>query len=88
MKTFRDIEEELQNLSEEELRLWNKGFLAAIEGVIEQLRDDKIRLLNKLISLNPNQHRTRLVLESRLGILDTYEDHYKGRIALLERDAE
>jgi hypothetical protein len=86
MKTFRSIEEEVETMSEKELLYWNKGFLAAIEGILGQIQDDQIRILDKLMSINTENKGTKALLESRLVILDAYEDHYRKRLLTLESD--
>lgn len=90
MKTFKTIEEEVQTYTDGELQIWNKGYLAAIEGLLEQIQDDQIRLLNKLMEISDDeiQKRKKPLLQSRLVVLDAYEEHYKKRLTQLMSDAE
>jgi len=88
-EAFKTTENEVQSYTDKELQLWNKGYLAAIEGLLEQLQEDKIRILNQLLIVSGHKkRRTELVLQSKLIILDAYDEHFTKRLLPLQRDAE
>lgn len=82
------IEKWLETLDAEERAIFDRGYLTALGGVIEQLRDSKIKLLNRIgeVKEEGGHEEIETQLLSRVRILDIYDDHYTQRIDnLLER---
>lgn len=78
-----DIEKWLETLTDKERELFDRGYITALNGVLEHMVEIKNTLLSKSLDLEDNLHLKRQLL-SRVHILDVMEKHYRKRVKVLE----
>lgn len=80
-----EIEEWLQQLPDDEQSIFDLGYICALEGLLEQIVDSKIKIWNKMMGASKREESH---LQSRIYILDIYEKHFQRRIdRIAERQA-
>lgn len=69
----------IETLTPSERALFDQGYLAALGGLIEQLRDSKIKILNRLHEMEEVEEDDKMKshLNSRLKLLDIYDSYYE-----------
>lgn len=61
---------------------FDRGYHAALMGLLEQLTETKVRLLSKIMDSDDKDER--IELSSRVHILTVFEEHYRKRAEKLE----
>lgn len=82
------LEDWLSGLTEREHLIFDKGFTAALEAVLEDFTDARIKLLNKIAEVTEEDvyggEDYMKQLMARVSVLDLYEKYYKKRISILK----
>lgn len=81
----RYIESWLKSLSEKERELVDKGYVLALEGLLEQICDSKTKILEEYMKLEDHKPR-RSALLHRLRMLEIYEKHYLEQVRTLSAE--
>lgn len=69
----------MATLSQAEKEVFDKGYVAALLSVVDQLNDSQRKLLAKMMA-NADNEEAIDQLKSRMLLLDIYEKHYRMRI--------
>lgn len=77
----------IESLDSRERAIYQIGYITAIHRLTEQLSDSKRKIATRLMDDDIDE-KGELILNSRLAILDKYEDHYVRLIENLERKRE
>lgn len=74
-----EVENWIETLSDKERALFNKGYVVALFGLLEQISESKAKIINKLIDIDEGSSDW-IQLKARLLLLDIYEKHYANRV--------
>lgn len=69
----------IASLTPSERIIFDKGYIAALLSVIEQINDSQRKLLAKML-IHLDDEEALEQLKSRMLLLDIYEKHYRNRI--------
>lgn len=78
-----EVEAWLETLEEREKDAFDKGYVIALCGLLEQFCESKRKIFTKLMELDEEDEdyeSSKLELESRIVLLDIYERHYSYRV--------
>lgn len=79
------LEDWIESLTDAERAIFDKGYLAALKGVLEQISESKIKLYNRVLEADEEDNsEVKRQLLSRIKVLDVYEKHYNRRVKVLE----
>lgn len=82
------LEDWLDTLTEREHLVFDRGFCAALEAVMEDFTDAKIKIFNKLAEVidedNYSDDAFRKQLLARVSTLDIYEKAYRKRVDIIK----
>lgn len=78
----KKIEDWLEGLTSKEHDLFEKGYAAAIAGILEHISESKTRILTNYME-HMDDEQAVMQLSSRIHLLDVYEKHYKRRFNTL-----
>ena len=88
----RNIEEWIDSLSEHDRAMFDRGYVMALLGLLEQLNESQRKILSRILSLEEEEFEdeeefgeAKRQLESKLLLLDIYEKHYSYRVRNLTR---
>lgn len=83
-----NIEKWIEGLDSVQKDMFDKGYVIALCGLLEQISESKRKILNRLLVLDPEEEdyeESKLQLDSRLLLLDIYEKHYTYRVKHLSK---
>lgn len=88
----RDIESWIDSLSDHDRAMFDKGYVTALLGLLEQLNESQRKILIRIMGLEEEDFidedefdEAKRQLESKLILLDIYEKHYAYRVRNLTR---
>lgn len=77
-----EIEKWIESLTPEQKDMFDKGYVIALCGLLEQICESKRKILNKIMELDTEDEDyefNKSQLDSRLLLLEIYEKHYTYR---------
>lgn len=87
-----EIEKWINSLTDMERAMFDRGYVVALLGFLEQLNESQRKILQKILSLEEEDFEdeeefdeAKRQLESKLLLLDIYEKHYQYRVRTLAR---
>lgn len=86
----QSVKQWIESLSPSEKALFDQGYLAALGGLIEQLRDSKIKILNRLHQVEEMDETENIKanLTARLRILEIYDEYYEKIVNNLSKQTQ
>lgn len=82
---YKDIERIEQDMLPNEKEAFSLGYIAALQGVIEDINETKVRISTVLMD-GPENEQHRRQLHTRLKLLDLFESKYMRRVQRLEQE--
>lgn len=83
-----EIEKWIEGLNEHDKNMFDKGYVIALCGLLEQISESKRKILAKILSIeetDEDYQDAKSQLDSRLLLLDIYEKHYSHRVKNLTK---
>lgn len=80
------VEEWIETLSDNEREIFDKGYVLALHGVLEQITESRHVIEMKLMEHKEEKGPKIKQLLSRLVILDSLEKHYTERVNQLTQE--
>lgn len=81
-----EITKWISYLDKNEQGIFKKGYITCLHKLLEQISDSKFKISNKM--LDSESERQKELLQSRLHILDIYEEHYMKIAEQMQQEME
>lgn len=81
-----NVDDYFNRLNRDEKNIYKKGYLSALHKLLEQISDSKLKIGYKI--MDSESKKERIQLQSRLHILDVYEDYYTQVATQMQEELE